>query len=66
MRGGDVVFITLIMAHLPGNKDMEEVGIVGGAGDLEQKDKLTVTPEDALLLLERSDPVRVSSKLPMD
>lgn len=66
MRGGDVVFITPIVAHLPGNKDMEEVGIGGGAGDLEQKDELTVTPEDALLLLERYDPVRASSKLPMD
>lgn len=63
MRGGDVVFITPIVAHLPENKDMEEVGIGGGAGDLEQKDELSLTPEEAHLILQRSDPVRMLSKL---
>lgn len=66
MQGGDVVFITPIVAHLSENKDMEEVGIGGGAGDLEQRDELTLTPEDARLLLERFDLVRVFSELPFD
>lgn len=62
MRDGGVVFITPIVAHLAENKDMEEVGIGGGAGDLEQKDELTVTPEDARLLLERSGLILVPPK----
>lgn len=60
MKNGGIVFITPIVAHLPRDKDMEEVGIGGGAGDLEQKDELTLTSQDARLLLERSDSARVS------
>lgn len=55
MRGGGIVFITPIVAHLTQNEDMVEVGIGGGAGDLEQKDELTLTPEDANALVDRFD-----------
>lgn len=54
MQSGGVVFITPIVAHL-NNNDMAEVGIGGGAGDLEQKDELLLEPQDAHTLLQRYD-----------
>lgn len=65
MRSDNIVFITPIVAHLPENKDMEEVGIGGGAGDLEQQDELTLMPGDAGILLETYDLVHVPSSLPI-
>lgn len=53
MAKGDVVWITPIVTHLSGTSDMAEVGIGGGVDDLEQKDELVLSPEDARLLFQR-------------
>lgn len=50
---GNVVWITPIVTHLSSTRDMAEVGIGGGADDLEQKDELVLSPEDARTLLQR-------------
>lgn len=49
----NVVWITPIVAHLRHNDDMVEVGIGGGAGDLEDADQLVLTTEDLGQWLER-------------
>lgn len=53
MAKGDVIFITPIVAHISAASDMAEVGIGGGAGDLEQQEELVLSPEDAQILLQR-------------
>lgn len=55
MVEGHVVFITPIVAHLSATSDMAEVGIGGGAGDLEQKEELILGPDDARSLFQRCD-----------
>lgn len=60
MSEGDVVFITPIVTHLSSTSDLAEVGIGGGADDLEQKDELLLSPDDARILLQRyAVPTRV-------
>lgn len=49
----NVVWITPIVAHLRNNDDMVEVGIGGGAGDLEEADQVVLAPEDLCQWLER-------------
>jgi hypothetical protein len=48
-----VVWITPIVAHLRNDDDMVEVGIGGGAGDLEESDQVVLAPEDLRQWLER-------------
>lgn len=55
MAKGDVIFITPIVTHLSATSDMAEVGIGGGAGDLEQQEEFVLSSEDAHLLLQRYD-----------
>lgn len=53
MAKGSVVWITPIVTHLSSTSDMAEVGIGGGLDDLESKDELVLSPEDAKVLLQR-------------
>lgn len=53
MAKGNAVFITPVVAHLSRTSDMAEVGIGGGLDDLEQKDEVTLSPDDARMLVER-------------
>lgn len=53
MAKGGIVFITPIVAHLSETSDLAEVGIGGGAGDLDQNEELILSPEDARTLLQR-------------
>lgn len=53
MAKGDVVFITPIVTHLSSTSDMAEVGIGGGADDLEQNDELVLDPKDAAKMMQR-------------
>ncbi|KAL1875780.1 hypothetical protein Daus18300_002971 [Diaporthe australafricana] len=50
---GKVVWITPIVAHLRNKNDMVEVGIGGGAGDLEEADQVVLATEDLRQWLER-------------
>ncbi|KAI7781934.1 DNA repair protein [Diaporthe eres] len=50
---GNVVWITPIVAHLRNEDDMVEVGIGGGAGDLEASDQVFLATEDLRRWLER-------------
>lgn len=43
---GNVVWITPIVAHLRNQNDMVEVGIGGGAADLQEPDQVVLTTED--------------------
>ncbi|KAF3761732.1 hypothetical protein M406DRAFT_49934 [Cryphonectria parasitica EP155] len=52
MADGRIVYITPIVAHLTSTSDMAEIGIGGGAGDLEQNEELVLSPEDARILLQ--------------
>ncbi|KAH8763581.1 beta-lactamase-like protein [Diaporthe sp. PMI_573] len=47
-----VVWITPIVAHLRNDDDMVEVGIGGGAGDLEESDQVVLATEDLRQWLE--------------
>lgn len=53
MATGNVVWITPIVAHLRNEDDMVEVGIGGGAGDLEESDQVVLATEDLCKWLER-------------
>ena len=53
----DVVWITPVVAHLPNHNDMVEIGIGGGADDLEERDEMLLTPEDLGEWVERRVPV---------
>lgn len=58
MAKGNVVFITPVVTHLSSTSDMAEVGIGGGADDLEhQMDEVTLNPDDARSLIERYAPL---------
>ncbi|KAK2599218.1 hypothetical protein N8I77_010989 [Diaporthe amygdali] len=48
----NVVWITPIVAHLRNDNDMVEVGIGGGAGDLQEADQIVFSTEDARQWLE--------------
>lgn len=49
----NVVWITPIVAHLRNEDDMVEVGIGGGAGDLEESDQVILATEDLRKWLAR-------------
>jgi hypothetical protein len=49
----NVVWITPIVAHLRNDDDMVEVGIGGGAGDLEESDQVVLSTEDLRQWLDR-------------
>lgn len=49
----NAVWITPIVAHLRNDNDMVEVGIGGGAGDLQETDQIVFSTEDARQWLER-------------
>lgn len=53
MAKGDVVWITPIIAHLSSTSDMAEIGIGGGLDDLDNKEELVLSPEDARILFQR-------------
>lgn len=53
MARGNVVWITPIVTHLSSTSDMAEIGIGGGLDDLENKDELVLSPEDARVLFQR-------------
>ncbi|KAJ4423193.1 hypothetical protein N0V82_002187 [Gnomoniopsis sp. IMI 355080] len=65
MAKGDVVWITPIVAHLSSTSDMAEIGIGGGIDDLENKDELVLSPEDAQILFQ-SLSVSESKDLPQN
>lgn len=47
------MFITPIVAHVTTSSDLAEIGIGGGAGDLESSEELVLNPEDAHILLQK-------------
>lgn len=51
MATGNVVFITPIVTHVSSTVDLAEIGIGGGAGDLEQLEEVMVSPEEAREIL---------------
>lgn len=65
MAEAGVIFITPIVAHVSTTSDMVEVGIGGGAGDLERKEELILGPDDARSLFQRYENIHIPNSPPL-